>query len=67
VGVPIGTPEIVNVFVQLHEHVDNFWYTKAHDIKEQDVQKLRIVHDPKIHYDLYIWSLAPIFCFCKNK
>ena len=41
VGVPIGTPEFVNAFVR----------SKAHAI-EQDVQKLRIVHDPKIHYDL---------------
>ena len=31
----------LNVFVR----------SKAHAI-EQDVQKLRIVHDPKIHYDL---------------
>ena len=41
VGVPIGTPEFVNAFVR----------SKAHAI-EQDVQKLRIVQDPKIHYDL---------------
>ena len=40
-GVPIGTPEFVNAFVR----------SKALAI-EQDVQKLRIVHDPKIHYDL---------------
>jgi len=41
VGVPIGTPEFVNAFVRF----------KANAI-EQVVQKLRIVHDPKIHYDL---------------
>jgi len=41
VGVPIGTPEFVNAFVR----------SKALAI-EQDVQKRRIVHDPKIHYDL---------------
>jgi hypothetical protein len=41
VGVPIGTPEFVNAFVR----------SKAHDI-DQEVQKLRIVQDPKIHYDL---------------
>ena len=41
VGVPIGTPEFVNAFVR----------SKALVI-EQDVQKRRIVHDPKIHYDL---------------
>jgi hypothetical protein len=41
VGVPIGTPEFVNAFVR----------SKAHAI-DQDVQKLRIVQDPKIHYDL---------------
>ena len=41
VGVPIGTPELVNTFVR----------SKAH-ATEQDVQKLRIVQDPKIHYDL---------------
>jgi hypothetical protein len=41
VGVPIGTPEFVNAFVR----------SKAHDIV-QDVHKLRIVPDPKIHYDL---------------
>jgi hypothetical protein len=41
VGVPIGTPEFVNAFVR----------SKAHAI-EQDVQTLRIVQDPKIHYDL---------------
>jgi hypothetical protein len=41
VGVRIGTPEFVNAFVR----------SKAHAIK-QDVQKLRIVQDPKIHYDL---------------
>ncbi len=40
-GVPIGTPEFVNAFVR----------SKAHSI-EQDVQKLCIVQDPKIHYDL---------------
>ncbi len=40
-GVPIGTPEFVNAFVR----------SKAHAI-EQDVQKLRIVQDPKNHYDL---------------
>jgi hypothetical protein len=40
VGVPIGTPEFVNAFVR----------SKAHAI-EQEVQKLLIVHDPKIHYD----------------
>ena len=47
-GVPIGTPEFVNVFVR----------SKAHAI-EQDVQKLRIVQDPKIHYDL--------LRFCQHK
>jgi hypothetical protein len=36
-----GTPEFVNAFVR----------SKAHAI-EQDVQKLRIVQDPKNHYDL---------------
>ena len=41
VGVPIGTPEFVNAFVR----------SKAHAM-EQDVQKLRIVQDPEIHYDL---------------
>ena len=41
VGVSIGTSEFVNAFVR----------SKAHAI-EQDVQKRRIVHDPKIHYDL---------------
>jgi hypothetical protein len=41
VGVPIGTPKFVNAFVR----------SKAHAI-EQDVQKLRIVQDPKNHYDL---------------
>jgi len=41
VGVPISTPEFLNAFVR----------SKAHAI-EQDVQKLRIGHDPKIHYDL---------------
>jgi hypothetical protein len=40
VGVPLGTPEFVNAFVR----------SKAHAI-EQEVQKLRIVQDPKIHYD----------------
>jgi hypothetical protein len=42
--VPIGTPELVNAFVR----------SKAHAI-EQEVQKLRIVHDPKIHYDLLLF------------
>ncbi len=41
VGVPIGTPESVSAFVR----------SKAHAI-QQDIQKLRIVQDPKIHYDL---------------
>jgi hypothetical protein len=41
VGVPIGTPEFVDAFVR----------SKADDI-QQDVQKLRIIQDPKIHYDL---------------
>jgi len=41
VGVPIGTPEFVNAFVR----------SKALAI-EQAVRKLRIVSDPKIHYDL---------------
>ena len=41
VGMPIGTPEFVNAFVR----------SKAHAI-EQEVQKLRTVQDPKIHYDL---------------
>jgi hypothetical protein len=41
VGVPMGTPEFVNAFVR----------SKAHDIV-QGVHKLRIVPDPKIHYDL---------------
>ncbi len=40
-GVPILTPEFVNAFVR----------SKAHAI-EQDVEKLRIVQDQKIHYDL---------------
>jgi hypothetical protein len=39
-GVPIGTP-----------FVDAFVRSKADDI-QQDVQKLRIMQDPKIHYDL---------------
>ena len=38
---PIGTPEFVDAFVR----------SKADDI-QQDVQKLRIIQDPKIHYDL---------------
>jgi hypothetical protein len=38
VGVPIGTPEFVNALVR----------SKAHAI-EQDVQKLRIIQEPKIH------------------
>jgi hypothetical protein len=41
VGMPMGTPEFVNAFVR----------SKAHDIV-QDVHRLRIVPDPKIHYDL---------------
>jgi hypothetical protein len=41
VGVPIGTPEFVDAFVR----------SKVDDI-QQDVQKLRIIQDPKIHYDL---------------
>ena len=41
VGVPIGTPEFVNALVR----------SKAHAI-EQDVQKLRIIQEPKIHNDL---------------
>jgi hypothetical protein len=41
VGVPIGKPEFVNVFIR----------PKAHANK-QEVQKLCFVHDPKIHYDL---------------
>jgi hypothetical protein len=41
VGGPIGTPEFVDAFVR----------SKADDI-QQDVQKLRIIQDPKIHYDL---------------
>jgi hypothetical protein len=40
-GVPIGTPEFVDAFVR----------SKADDI-QQHVQKLRIIQDPKIHYDL---------------
>ena len=40
-GVPIGSLEFVNAFVR----------SKAHAI-EKDVRKLRIVQDPKIHYDL---------------
>jgi hypothetical protein len=48
VGVPIGTPEFVNEFVR----------SKAHAI-EQDVQKLHIVQDPKIHQDL--------LHFCQHK
>jgi hypothetical protein len=39
--VPSGTPEFVNAFVR----------SKAHAI-DQEVQKLLIVQDPKIHYDL---------------
>ena len=38
---PIGTPEFVDAFVR----------SKADDI-QQDVQKLRIIQDPRIHYDL---------------
>ena len=38
---PIGTPEFVDAFVR----------SKIDDI-QQDVQKLRIIQDPKIHYDL---------------
>ena len=41
VGMPIGTTEFVNAFVR----------SKALDI-EQDVQKLRIITDPKFHHDL---------------
>jgi hypothetical protein len=41
VGVPIGTPEFVNAFVRSKDHAI-----------DQEVQKLRIVQDPKIHYDL---------------
>jgi hypothetical protein len=41
VGVPIGTPEFVNAFVR----------SEAHAI-DQDVLRLRMVQDPKIHYDL---------------
>jgi hypothetical protein len=41
VGVPIGTPEFVDAFVR----------SKIDDI-QHDVQKLRIIQDPKIHYDL---------------
>jgi hypothetical protein len=37
----VGTPEFVNAFVR----------SKAHAI-DQEIQKLRIVQDPKIHYDL---------------
>ena len=40
-GLPIGTPDFVNAFVR----------SKAADI-QQDVQKLRVIQDPKIHYDL---------------
>ena len=41
VGVPLGSPEFVDAYVR----------SKADDI-QQDVQKLRIIQDPKIHYDL---------------
>jgi hypothetical protein len=40
VDVPIGTPEFVNAFVG----------SKTPDI-EHDLQKLRIITDPEIHYD----------------
>ena len=40
-GVTIGTPDFVDAFVR----------SKADDI-QQDVQKLRIMKDPKIQYDL---------------
>ena len=40
-GMPIVTTEFVNAFVR----------SKALDI-EQDVQKLRIITDPKFHHDL---------------
>ena len=62
------TPEFVNAFVR----------SKAHAI-EQDVQKLRIVQDLKIHYDLLRFcqhtrlaflarNMPPDtkLCFCKN-
>jgi len=56
VGVPIGTPEFVNALVQ----------SKAHAIK-QDVQYLRIVHDPKIHYDLlHFCQHTPLACLARN-
>ena len=41
VGVPIGTPDFVNAYVR----------AKAVEIGN-DVQKLSIITDPKIHYDL---------------
>jgi hypothetical protein len=44
-GVPIGTPEFANACVR----------SKAHAI-EQDVQKLHIVRDPKLHCDLLHFS-----------
>jgi hypothetical protein len=52
VGVPIGTPAFVNAFVR----------SKAHAI-EQDVQKLRIVKDSKIHYDLLRFCEHTRFAF----
>ena len=52
VGVPIGTPEFVNAFVR----------SKAHAI-EQDVQKFRIVQDPKIHYDLLRFCQHTLLAF----
>jgi hypothetical protein len=51
VGVPIGTPEFVNALMGTPKFVNAFVRSKAHAI-EQDVQKLRIVQDPKIHCDL---------------
>jgi hypothetical protein len=56
VGVPIGTPAFVNAFVR----------SKAHAI-EQDVQKLRIVKDSKIHYDLLRFCEHTRFAFFRPK
>jgi len=51
VGVPMGSPEFVTAFVR----------SKAKILQQdsKDVQKLRIVSDPMIHYDL--------LRFCQHK
>jgi hypothetical protein len=56
VGVPMGTPEFVNAFVR----------SLAHDIV-QDVHKLRIVPDPKIHYDLLRFLSTHAPCLPRSK